>query len=131
MLAWNLGRFSMPIGATASAFVALMVPILCLPAVTGKDLNAGSMNYTCLVYGAPMGFALVWWFVSARKWFKGPKVNLEHLMHGRDDQAADIAQQEGKVMDGQADSESGSDIQGVPGEMPKGYQVGDIKSEGL
>ena len=51
---WNLGRFSIPIGATASAFVALMVPILCLPAVTGKDLNAGSMNYTCVVYGGPM-----------------------------------------------------------------------------
>ena len=51
---WNLGRFSMPVGMVASAFVALMVPILCLPAVTGNDLNAASMNWTCLVYGGPM-----------------------------------------------------------------------------
>ncbi len=31
---WNLGRFSIPIGIVASAFVALMVPILCLPWTT-------------------------------------------------------------------------------------------------
>ena len=28
---WHLGKFSMPIGAVASAFVALMIPILCFP----------------------------------------------------------------------------------------------------
>ena len=28
--------------------------------------------------------ALIWWFVSARKWFKGPKVNIEHAMLGRE-----------------------------------------------
>lgn len=76
--------------------------------------------------------ALIWWFISARKWFKGPKVNLEHLMHGRDDQAAEIAQQEGKVIDGKGDDQSSDEeVQGVPGELPKGYQVGDVKSEGL
>lgn len=51
---WNLGRFSMPIGAIASAFVALMVPILCLPAYTGKDLTPDTMNWTPLVYGTVM-----------------------------------------------------------------------------
>jgi len=51
---WNLGRFSLPIGAIASAFVALMVPILCFPSVTGSDLDASTMNWTCLVYGGPM-----------------------------------------------------------------------------
>jgi hypothetical protein len=25
----------------------------------------------------------IWWFVSAHKWFKGPKVNVEHMMLGR------------------------------------------------
>lgn len=42
------------------------------------------MNWTCLVYGAPMLFVLIWWAVSARKWFKGPKVNIEHMMLGRE-----------------------------------------------
>ena len=41
------------------------------------------MNWTCLVYGAPMLGAMVWWFISAHKWFKGPKVNIEHMMLGR------------------------------------------------
>ena len=26
----------------------------------------------------PMFGILIWWVVSARKWFKGPKVNIEH-----------------------------------------------------
>lgn len=41
------------------------------------------MNWTCLVYGGPMSLVTIWWFVSARKWFKGPKVNIQHMMLGR------------------------------------------------
>ena len=29
-------------------------------------------------------FVMVWWVVDARKWFKGPKVNVDHLMLGRE-----------------------------------------------
>ena len=43
------------------------------------------MNWTVVVYGGPMFLVTVWWFVSARTWFKGPKVNVEHLMLGRED----------------------------------------------
>ena len=42
------------------------------------------MNWTCLVYGGPMLGILIWWAVSARHWFKGPKVNIEHQMLGRE-----------------------------------------------
>lgn len=70
---------------------------------------------------------IIWWFVDARKWFKGPKVNLEHLMHGREDQAADIKAQEGIKLD---DDSSGSD-RNVPGELPPGKNVGDVKPDGL
>jgi len=35
---WHLGRFSLPCGVIASAYVVLMVPILCLPSLTGSDL---------------------------------------------------------------------------------------------
>lgn len=43
----------------------------------------------------------VWWFASARKWFHGPKVNVEHLMLGR----------EGNVLDGKdKGNDSGSDV---------------------
>ncbi len=36
---WNLGRWSRPIGSMACSFVAVMVPILCLPSHTGADLE--------------------------------------------------------------------------------------------
>lgn len=44
----------------------------------------------------------IWWFVSAHKWFKGPKVNIEHMMLGR----------EGNLVEGKAKgNDSGSDVQ--------------------
>jgi len=66
------------------------------------------MNWTCLVYGAPMMFALTWYAVSARKWFKGPKVNIDHMMLGR------VAEDHSNIADASGDKElvrpdSGSD----------------------
>jgi hypothetical protein len=29
-----------------------------------------------------MGFALIYYAVSGRKWFKGPRINVEHVIHG-------------------------------------------------
>ncbi|KAJ5725515.1 amino-acid permease [Penicillium malachiteum] len=78
---WNLGRYGPFIGGMGVVFVALMVPILCLPSVTKGDLTPDLMNWTCLVYGGPMLVVLIWWFVDAHKWFTGPKVNVEHAIH--------------------------------------------------
>lgn len=41
---------------------------------------------------------MIWWFVSAHKWFKGPHVNVEHAMYGHND-----------VVDGVEEPESSSD----------------------
>lgn len=78
---WNLGRYSKYIGGVAVAYVALIVPVLCFPAAKGSDLNALNMNYTCLIYGGVMFLALMWYAIDARKWFKGPRINVEHLIH--------------------------------------------------
>lgn len=80
---WHLGKYSFVIGTLATCFTALMIPVLCLPAVKGADLNPTTMNWTCLVWGGPMVGVMIWWVVSAHKWFKGPKVNIEHAMIGR------------------------------------------------
>ena len=37
---WNLGRASPILGTISSAFVALMIPILCFPSTTGSDLTS-------------------------------------------------------------------------------------------
>ncbi|KAF2232278.1 amino acid permease [Viridothelium virens] len=100
---WNLGRASPIIGSIASAFVALMIPILCLPSSTGSDLTPATMNWTCLVYGGPMFGVLIWWLVSARKWFKGPRVNIQHRAFQEGDVSFD-----GKAINGDGESESGS-----------------------
>lgn len=115
---WNLGRFSIPIGATGSVFVTMMVPILCLPSVTGDNLDPASMNWTALVYGGPMLGAMVWWVVDARKWFKGPKVNVEHLMVARDVQ--------GEKLDGVNINGDGTSV--LSREESAAVQGGDIKS---
>lgn len=50
---WNLGRWSKPIGAVAVGWVAFIIPVLCFPAVKGKDLNDLDMNYTVCTYIHP------------------------------------------------------------------------------
>ncbi|TVY57294.1 putative amino-acid permease [Lachnellula cervina] len=81
---WHLGKFSKPIGILACSFILVMMPILCFPSVRGNDLTAELMNWTIVVYGGPMAMVLAWWFISAHKWFKGPVINVEHHMLGRD-----------------------------------------------
>lgn len=78
---WHLGPFGPYIGGLGVSFVLLMVPILCLPSVTGSDLTPELMNWTCLVWGGPMLAVLVWWVVDAHRWFTGPRVNVEHAQH--------------------------------------------------
>ncbi|OTA83310.1 hypothetical protein M434DRAFT_400711 [Hypoxylon sp. CO27-5] len=77
---WHLGALSLPSGIAACCFVVVMLPILCFPSVRGADLTLDEMNWTALVYGAPMLFVVLWFFVDAHKWFKGPKINIEHHM---------------------------------------------------
>ena len=52
-----------------------------------------------------MFLAMVWWFAGARKWFKGPKVNLEHVMLGREEQ---VKQLQAEEVSGDSSSDSGS-----------------------
>lgn len=78
---WNLGRYSKPTGYIAVAFVLLMTPILCFPQYKGADNTPDAMNWTVVVYFGPMFIITAWYFIYARKFFKGPKVNLEHAIY--------------------------------------------------
>jgi amino acid permease (GABA permease) len=69
---WHLGRWSRPIGTIAVTWVLIISILFMLPAaypVTWK-----TFNYTVIAVVAVLGFAAVYWAVSARKWFTGPKV---------------------------------------------------------
>jgi len=108
---WNLGKASIPIGCVASAFVALMIPILNFPSVKNSDLTPELMNWTVVVYFGPMTIVMAWWFISARHWFKGPKVNVGHLMLG---DAENVINGEGKSHDGDSSSDNADGTKGAP-----------------
>ncbi|KAL4979856.1 amino acid permease-domain-containing protein [Aspergillus desertorum] len=97
---WHLGSSGPWIGGLGVSFVLLMVPILCLPANTGSNLNPDLMNWTCVVWGGPMVAVSVWWVLDAHKWFKGPKVNLEHVIHGNIIDGIDGGQEQPAVVPG-------------------------------
>lgn len=75
---WHLGRWSRLIGSFGVVFVMVMIPIMCLPAQRGKDLTPALMNWTAVVYGGWMILIIIWWILTARHWFRGPKLNIEH-----------------------------------------------------
>lgn len=54
-------------------------------------------------------------------------------MHGREDQAAEIARDDGIVLEGKDNDSSGSDNEKshIPGAQPAGVNVGDLKPKGL
>jgi hypothetical protein len=69
---WHLGRWSRPIGIIAVLWVVFITVLFMLPQVS--PVTAKTFNYTPIAVLAVIGFAGIYWLVSARKWFKGPKV---------------------------------------------------------
>ncbi|WP_245771601.1 amino acid permease [Actinacidiphila guanduensis] len=68
---WHLGRWSRIIGSVAVAWTAVITVLFMLPTV--RPITARTFNYTPVAVAVVLGFAGVWWAVSARKWFTGPR----------------------------------------------------------
>jgi amino acid permease (GABA permease) len=69
---WHLGRWSRPIGIIAVGWVVIISILFILPVfspITWKDFN-----YTIVAVIAVLGFAGIYWLVSAKNWFTGPRV---------------------------------------------------------
>ncbi|TGJ80569.1 hypothetical protein E0Z10_g8205 [Xylaria hypoxylon] len=101
---WHLGAFSLPIGVLGCSFVVVIVPFFSFPSVHGANLTPDNMNWTSLVYGAPMLFVIIWFFVDAHKWFKGPKINIHHHMHSAEIEGVPVSPK--KVIDVESGSPS-------------------------
>ncbi|MDQ7806524.1 amino acid permease [Amycolatopsis sp. A133] len=69
---WTLGRWGRPIGIVATIWVVLIFFLFMLPQVS--PVTVDSFNYTPVAFLVVLGGAGIWWAVSARKWFTGPKV---------------------------------------------------------
>ena len=69
---WHLGRWSRPIGIIACVWVVFITILFMLPTV--NPINFDNFNYTVFAVVAVIGFAGIYWLVSARRWFTGPRV---------------------------------------------------------
>ncbi|GIF10412.1 amino acid permease [Actinoplanes teichomyceticus] len=78
---WHLGRWSAPVGWIAIVWVGIICVLFVLP--TAGPITARNFNYTIVAVAVVVGGATVWWFVSARRWFTGPRPNLlDRAAHG-------------------------------------------------
>jgi amino acid transporter len=69
---WNLGRWSRPIGTVATIWVVFIAILFMLPQVV--PVRPDTFNYAPVAVGVVILFAGGWWLISAKDWFKGPKV---------------------------------------------------------
>jgi amino acid permease (GABA permease) len=69
---WHLGRWSYVIGWTAVVWVAIITILFMLP--QAGPIKWSNFNYAVFAVLVVIGFAGIYWLVSARHWFKGPKV---------------------------------------------------------
>jgi amino acid permease (GABA permease) len=69
---WHLGRWSRPVGIIAVTWVIIITILFMLPQLS--PITLATFNYTVVAVAAVIGFAGIYWLVSARHWFTGPKV---------------------------------------------------------
>lgn len=69
---WKLGKWGPFFGWVAIVWVVFICIIFLLPQF--GPVTASDFNYTPIAVVVVLGFAGIWYAVSARKWFKGPKV---------------------------------------------------------
>ena len=55
-----------------SSWVAIITVLFMLPQLS--PVTVASFNYAVVAVVVVLGFAGIWWLVSARTWFTGPKV---------------------------------------------------------
>ena len=69
---WHLGRWSYVVGWIAVAWVVFIFFLFMLP--TTSPITRTNFNYTVVAVLVVIGFATIYWLVSARNWFTGPRV---------------------------------------------------------
>ena len=69
---WHLGRWSKPVGWIAVVWIAFIAILFVLPQVF--PVSVSTFNYALAAVLVVLIGTGVWWLLSARHWFKGPKV---------------------------------------------------------
>ena len=75
---WSLGKWGPLVGTVATVWVVFIVVLFMLPQYLPQFDASGpvwaDLNFTPLVFLVVLGGAALWYAVSAKNWFKGPKV---------------------------------------------------------
>jgi amino acid transporter len=69
---WHLRQYSYVVGWIAVVWIAFIAILFILPQVSPITLQ--TFNYAIIAVGVVMAYATIYWFASAKNWFKGPKV---------------------------------------------------------
>jgi amino acid permease (GABA permease) len=69
---WHLGRWSYAIGWTAVVWVCFITILFMLPQF--GPIGFDTFNYAVIAVLVVIGYAGIYWAVSARHWFTGPRV---------------------------------------------------------
>ena len=76
---WSLGKWSTPIGVIAVAWVSVITILFFAPAFYPWT-TAVDINWSGPVFVVVMAAVFIWYGVSARKWFTGPKMQSEAVL---------------------------------------------------
>jgi amino acid transporter len=79
---WTLGRHYKWIAPIAVLEIAITSVIALMPTLEqgvpwSDDFTWSAVNYTPIVVGAVLLLITIWWFSSAKNWFKGPKTTID------------------------------------------------------
>jgi amino acid permease (GABA permease) len=69
---WHLGRWSYIVGWTAVTWVVIITILFMLP--QAGPITWVTFNYAVVAVVVVLGFAWVYWALSAKNWFTGPRV---------------------------------------------------------
>jgi amino acid transporter len=69
---WSLGRWSKPVGIIACIWVVFITILFVLP--TASPITVKDFNYAIVALLIVIGYAGIYWLVSAKNWFTGPRV---------------------------------------------------------
>ena len=70
---WHLGRWSYVVGWIAVIWIVFIAILFVLPQAAPGNTSA-TFNYAPIAVGVVLLYAGGYWFLSAKNWFKGPKV---------------------------------------------------------
>jgi amino acid transporter len=90
---WSLGRWHKPINVIAILWVAFICVLFVVPVTDagvwwGDDFDYKSANYAPIVFALVITAVTVWWHTSAKKWFKGPRRNIDEEIEAAEEGVA-------------------------------------------